>query len=80
MFGHHALEFLLQLIPFVFEFSNRAAPFFGDIGGEFHAIEAEVRAVEQIQFIADRENIAEDGRISFCMEDIKEAMVLWSGA
>ena len=62
MFFHHALEFFLQLIPLVFEFLERAAPFFGDIRGEFDAIQREVRAAQQIQFFADHENIAEDGR------------------
>ena len=65
MFFHHALEFLLQLITLVFEFIERAAPFFGDIRREFHAIERKVRAAQQIQFIAYRENITEDGRDLF---------------
>jgi hypothetical protein len=74
-------EFFLQLIAFVFEFLDCAAPFFRDIRGEFDAIQRKVRAAQQIQFVADRENIAEDGRVSrFCMEDTKAAIVLWSGA
>ena len=53
MFGKDALYFFLQLIAFVFEFLDRAAPFFGDIRGEFDAIQAEVRAAQQSQFFAD---------------------------
>ena len=65
MFFHHALEFLLQLIPLVFEFIERATPCFGDIRREFDAIQRKVCAAQQIQFVADRENIAEDGRDLF---------------
>ena len=48
VFFHHTLEFLLQLIPLVFEFSKRAAPFLRDVGGEFDAIQRKVRAAQQI--------------------------------
>ena len=44
----------------MFEFVERAAPFFGDIRREFDAIQAEVRPVEQTQFFAHQENIAEE--------------------
>jgi hypothetical protein len=46
VFFHYALEFLLQLITLVFEFSKGAAPFLGDVGGEFDAIERKVRAAQ----------------------------------
>ena len=61
MFGHHAGEFLRQLIAFVFEFVERAAPLFGDIGGEFDAVQAEVRAAQQAEFVADQQDVAEEG-------------------
>ena len=43
------------------EFFDRAAPFFGDVCGEFDAIQAEVGTVEQTQFFADEQDIDEDG-------------------
>ena len=65
MFFHHALEFLPQLVTLVLEFIERAAPFFGDIRREFDTIQRKVRAAQQIQFVADRQNITEDGRDLF---------------
>jgi hypothetical protein len=43
----------------VFEFVERATPFFGDIGRELDAIQAEVSACKQTQFFTDEENVAE---------------------
>lgn len=54
-------ELFLELIPFVSEFMKSAAPFLGGIGREFEAVEAEVSAAEQIELIADQQDIAEDG-------------------
>ena len=62
MFGDNALQFFLKFVAFVFEIFERAAPFFGDVRGEFHAIKAEVCATQQFQFFTDQEDIAEDGR------------------
>ena len=44
----------------MFEFLESAAPFFGDIGGEFHAIQTEMRTAQQSQFFTHQQNIAED--------------------
>jgi hypothetical protein len=61
VFGHDTLQLFLQLIALVFEFLERAAPLFGDISREFDAVQAEVRATEQAEFVADQQDIAEDG-------------------
>ena len=44
----------------MYEFVKRAAPFFGDIGGKFDPIQAEVCAVQQSQFFTDQQHIAEE--------------------
>jgi len=60
MFCQHPLEFVLQLITLVFEFIESAAPLFGNIGGQFDAIQAEKGTAQQAEFIADEENVAEN--------------------
>jgi hypothetical protein len=60
MLGHDALYFFLQFVAFVFEFVERAAPLLGDIGGEFHPIQAEVSACEQTQSFAHEQHVAEE--------------------
>ena len=54
-------KFFLQLIALVLELVERAAPFFGDIGRELDPIQTEVRAVEQSQFFAHQQDVAEEG-------------------
>jgi len=53
------MTIVVGLVAVVFEFVNRAAPFFRSIRGEFHTIKAEVCAAQQFQF-THHENIAED--------------------
>ena len=64
VFCHHALEFLLQLITLVFEFIERAAPFFGDVPP------SKSNSLQTVRISLKMEEI------SFCMEDTKAAIVL----
>jgi hypothetical protein len=71
VFLDHLLEFRLQLVPFFLQLFEGSAPFLGSVGRQLDTIQAEMCASQQMEFLADQQDVANRLSISFCMEETK---------
>ncbi len=82
VFRDDLLEFRLQLVPLLFQFLERSAPFLGSIGRQLDTIQAEMRASQEIEFLADQQDVgkqAHDLRL-YGRDKMSQGAVIWMTA